>query len=283
MFIDSHQHFWRYSPTEHAWMTPAMSAIQRDFLPSDLKPLLAVTGFERSIAVQARQSLEETRWLLQLADHHESIAGVVGWVDLCSDQAAEQLAEFARCGGPRGRSKLVGVRHVVHDEPDDRFMLRAEFRRGVGMLSKHRLTYDLLLFPRHLPIATALVDEFVAQPFVVDHLAKPPIASGELNPWVDDLRELARRDNTYCKLSGMATEADWRRWQPSDFVPYLDAALEVFGPDRLMIGSDWPVCTLAGDYETVMGAVLGYVERLAPSERTAILGTTCRRFYRLEE
>ena len=201
MRIDSHQHFWRYDPAHHVWMTDAMAALRRDYLPDELAPLLRASGFDGTIAVQARQLLEETEWLLALAERHSSIKGVVGWVDLCSTELTAQLERFAP------HPKLVGVRHVVHDEPDDRFMLRPEFRRGIARLAEFELAYDLLLFPRHLSVAVTLVDEFEDQLFVLDHIAKPAIRDRLLAPWREDLRRLAERPNVFCKLSGMVTEA----------------------------------------------------------------------------
>src|SRR5277367_3102610 len=258
MRLDSHQHFWHYNPDEHTWMSNRMTALKRDFLPEDLAPLLASIQFDGCIAVQARQSLEETRWLLELADNHDLIRGVVGWVDLRSNDLPRQLESFAR------NPKLAGVRHVVHDEPDDEFMLRPEFRRGISRLQEFDLTYDLLLFPRHLPVAVELVKEFPAQPFVLDHVAKPKIAEGLLSPWREDIGALAQFPNVFCKLSGMVTEAKWRRWQAGDFRSYLDIVFEAFGPERLMIGSDWPVCTLSGDYGPTMRIVIDYARQFSP-------------------
>lgn len=276
MRIDSHQHFWHYSPSEHTWMTGQMPVLKQDFLPKHLLPLLESIHFDGCVAVQARQSLEETRWLLQLAQEHTSIRGVVGWVDLCSEQVRAQLQRFA--ADPR----LVGVRHVVHDEPDDLFMLRPEFRRGLAQLQDFGLTYDLLLFPRHLPVAVQLVQQFPRQPFVLDHIAKPLIGQGVTTPWADDLRRLAQFPNVFCKLSGMITEADWKHWQPPDFDPYLDIVVNAFGENRLMIGSDWPVCMLAGDYRAAMNVVIDYVKKFSAPTQAAILGGACAGFYGIE-
>jgi L-fuconolactonase len=276
MRIDSHQHFWRYSPTEHVWMTDAMRVIQRDFLPEDLQPLLTQLNFDGCVAVQARQSLEETRWLLELAERNSFIRGVVGWVDLCSPDLPGQLEEFAK------QPRLVGVRHVVQDEPDDAFMLRPEFRRGIAQLRDFGLTYDLLLFPKHLRIAVQLVKEFPDQPFMLDHIAKPAIADGVVSPWREDLQRLAQFPNVLCKLSGMVTEANWHAWQADDFRPYLDTTLEAFGTERVMIGSDWPVCTLSSDYRSTMQIVTEYVRQFSQAEQAAILGETCTRFYGLD-
>jgi L-fuconolactonase len=274
--LDAHQHFWIYEAAQYPWMGPEHDAIRRDFLAADLVPHLNEIGFDASVAVQARQTPEETRWLLALAEGNDRIAGVVGWVDLCSPSIPAQLDEFA------GSRKLVGVRHVVHDEPDDEFMLRDDFQRGISALGSVGLTYDLLVFPRHLSAAMTLVDRFPYQQFVVDHIAKPDIAGGVLDPWAGRIRELARRENVFCKLSGLVTEADHATWKPSDFEPYIETVLEAFGPSRLMIGSDWPVCTLAGTYESVMRLALEAIRGLAAEEQDAICGGTCARFYRLE-
>jgi L-fuconolactonase len=274
--IDAHQHFWHYNPAAHIWMTDAMSGLKRDFLPEDFKPLLEGLRFEGCIAVQACQNLEETRWLLELAEASDFIRGVVGWVDLCSPAVVDQLEQFA------AHNRFVGVRHIVQDEADDNFMLRDDFRRGIARLAGFGLTYDVLIFPRQLPAAIRLVQEFPQQPFVLDHIAKPPIAAGTLARWEDGVRELARLPNICCKLSGMVTEARWTEWRPADFRPYLDVVFEAFGPDRLMIGSDWPVCTLAGGFEAAMGIVINYIGQFPPAVQAGILGGNCARFYALE-
>jgi L-fuconolactonase len=276
MRIDAHQHFWRYSSEEYGWISEAMPAIRRDFLPGDLKPLLDAAGFQASVVVQARQTLEETRWLLELADANAHVAGVVGWVELCSRDVLGQLEDFA------ANPKFAGVRHVLQDEPDDAFMLREDFRAGLGLLNGFGLAYDLLLHPRHLPVAAKLVAEFPEQRFVLDHLAKPFIADRIIAPWREDLKALAYFPNVCCKLSGMVTEAKWGAWTDADFAPYLDAALEAFGAERLMIGSDWPVCLLSGDYGATMGIVMEYLRKLSEAEQAAILGGNCARFYRLK-
>jgi L-fuconolactonase len=247
--------------------------LKRDFLPRDLKPLLASEGFDGSIAVQARQSLEETRWLLELAEHNDFVKGVVGWVDLCSTELPAQLERFAE------HPKLVGVRHIVQGEPDDEFMSRPEFRKGIARLAGYGLTYDLLLYPRHLPVAVKLVREFPKQPFVLDHIAKPGIADGVLEPWSRDIRELARFGNVCCKVSGMVTEARWKRWRAEDFRPYLDAVFEAFGPERVMIGSDWPVCTVSASYAETIAIVKDYIRQFSDEQQNAILGENCATFY----
>jgi L-fuconolactonase len=273
MRIDSHQHFWLYNSAHHTWMTEEMALLRRDFLPPDLAPLLKSVGFDGSIVVQARQMLEETDWLLALADRYDFIRGVVGWVHLRAADVRSQLRRYA------GHPKFRGVRHIVHDEPDLEFMTLTEFRRGIRALAEFGLTYDLLLRPAHLPVARRLVSEFPQQPFVVDHLAKPLIADKRYSPWREELTLLAKFDNVYCKLSGMVTETHWRAWRPEDFTEYLDIAVDAFGPQRVMIGSDWPVCTLSGDYQTVMNIVIDYLQQFSKEERAGILGGNCARFY----
>ncbi len=222
MQIDSHQHFWKFTADEFPWIKPDWP-IRRDYLPADLAPLLQRHGITSSVAVQARQSLEETRWLLQLAEAHSWIAGVVGWVDLCSNQVEKSLDEF------KSQRKFVGVRHVVQDERDDAFMLRSDFHRGIAALRRFGLTYDILIFPRQLPAAIGLVAQFPEQKFVVDHLAKPPIAATMFSPWREQIEQLARFSNVFCKLSGFLTEADWKLWREADFSPYFDVVLAAFG------------------------------------------------------
>jgi L-fuconolactonase len=271
--IDAHQHFWMYNAEEYGWMDDNCDPIKRDFMPPDLKPLLDRLGFAGSIAVQARQTLGETRWLLELADRYDWIKGVVGWVDLCSENVEEQLAKFA------AHPKLRGVRHVVHDEPDDGFMLRADFQRGISKLQAYGLTYDLLLFPRHLKPAVQLVEKFPEQKFVLDHISKPDIANGVLSGWKEGIYELASHPNVYCKLSGMVTEAKLGAWKTEDFRPFLDVVFDAFGTDRLMIGSDWPVCLISGEYDSVMGIVIDYVKALPEDGQAAVLGGNCAAFY----
>jgi L-fuconolactonase len=277
MRIDAHQHFWKYHPDHQTWMTSDMEVLRRDYLPDELEPLLEAIGFGGTIAVQARQMLEETEWLLKLADEHNFIKGVVGWVDLLSPALRAQLVKFSK------HPKLVGVRHVIHDEPDDRFMLRPEFRRGIAQLREFGLTYDLLLFPRHLPIAVELVAEFPTQFFVLDHIAKPAIREGRVSPWREDLMRLAQFPNMRCKLSGMVTEAKWKQWRPEDFRRYLDIVIEAFGTDRVMAGSDWPVCILSGDYVSTMNIVIDYARQFPAEVCQGILGGNCARFYGINQ
>jgi L-fuconolactonase len=271
--LDSHQHFWQYDLRQYGWMTSQMSALRRDFLPADLAPLLKIAETDGTIAVQARQSLAETAWLLKLADQHSFIRGVVGWVDLCAHDVCEQLGSFA------AYPKFRGVRHVAHDEPDERFMRRAEFRRGIAALAEFGLTYDLLVFPRHLAVAQELVAEFPRQLFVVDHVAKPAVKTALIWPWADDLRALAAAPNVYCKLSGLTTESEWGTWRAADVHRYFDVACEAFGPARLMFGSDWPVCTLSTAYDTAVALVRDWAAQFPLELREGIMGENAAAFY----
>jgi len=272
MKLDSHQHFWKYDEREYPWI-PKGSPLHRDWLPDDLRPLLEQAGLDGSIAVQARQTLEESRWLLELADRHPLIKGVVGWVDLRADNVEEQLARFA------AHPKFVGVRHVVQDEPDDEFMVRPDFLRGIAKLKAHGLKYDILIYPKQLPAAIELVRRHPEQPFVLDHIAKPLIKDGVVSPWREQIRELAKHPNVLCKVSGMITEANWTGWKAADFKPYLDIVFSTFGEDRLMYGSDWPVALHAGSYERVFGLVNDYVASMSTPARAAFFGGNAAKFY----
>jgi L-fuconolactonase len=275
MLVDAHQHFWIYRREEYDWIDNSMSALRRDFLPEDLQPELMSAGFSGSVAVQARQTLEETRWLLELADRSPQILGVVGWVDLRSPEVRAQLKRFAR------NPKLVGIRHVVQAEPDDRFLLQPEFLRGISMLEEFDLAYDILIYARHLPVAAEFVERFPRQRFVLDHMAKPMIRTGEIDSWAQGIRRLAAFPNVFCKLSGLITEADWQDWKPEHIKPYLDIAWSSFGPDRLMTGSDWPVCLVAGSYARTVGLVNDYLLGHTRATREAVLGENAKRFWRL--
>ncbi len=273
--IDAHQHFWHYTPQAYPWITEDLSVLKRDYLPADLQPLLQASGFAGCVAVQASQTEAETEFLLKLADSHDFIKGVVGWIDLQDYNVKHYLQQWAE------RPKLCGFRHIVHDEPDDAFLLRPEFIRGVKALQSFDLTYDILIFEKHLPAALSFVSYLPDAKLVVDHLAKPKIARQELSPWQDNIRSLAQYPNVYCKISGMVTEADWQHWKEEDFTPYLDTVVEAFGTDKLMIGSDWPVCRLAGDYETVMRLTMNYFKSFSAAEQENIFGGNAIRFYNL--
>ncbi len=273
MIIDAHQHFWHYQPARDTWITEDMAVIRRDFLPNDLVPELDRNHVNASIAVQASQSEDETQFLLDLARGNDRIGGVVGWVDLQSDRVQERL-EFWR-----GHDKLRGFRHVAQAEPDDRFLVRDTFVRGVRALAEYGFSYDILIFPRQLPAAIGLVERCPGQRFVLDHIAKPPIKAGEIGDWARDIRSLASAGDVYCKLSGMVTEHDWRSWQPRDFDRYLDVVFEAFGPERLMFGSDWPVCLVAASYAQVKQIVVDYTQRNTPEFLAAVMGENAARFY----
>lgn len=277
MKIDSHQHFWKYNPVEYAWISEEMDILKKDYLPSDLSPELSKINFDGCIAVQARQTLEETEWLLKLASENDFIKGVVGWVDLRSKEVENQLKHFTQS------EKLVGVRHVIHDEPDIDFMLRADFVKGLAKLEHFGLTYDLLLFPKHLENAIKLVSSFPRQKFILDHIAKPDIKRNNSFSWAREIKLLSRFPNVFCKLSGMVTEADWKKWRPADINPYLDVVLDAFGTHRVMIGSDWPVCKVAGEYQDVMGVVSSYINKLGKAEQDLILGQNAARVYKLKQ
>ena len=275
MKIDAHQHFWIYTPETQGWIDDSMAVLKRHFLPQHLKRELENNGFDGSVAVQAPQTLEETRWLLDLAAKNPFIKGVVGWVDLRGKDARRQLAEFAK------NPKFKGVRHIAQAEPDDQFLVGKEFTEGISVLRELGLTYDILVFPRQLQAAVELARKFPNQPFVLDHIAKPEIKAGNMSPWQKSIKELAKNPNVYCKLSGMTTEADWKEWDPSDFAPYLEVVIKAFGPQRLMIGSDWPVCLLAGDYFSAVKIVKGYISYMSQSDQDAILGGNAMKFYKL--
>jgi L-fuconolactonase len=275
MRIDAHQHFWIYSPQEYGWIDDSMDAIRRNFLPEDLVPELQQNGYAGSVAVQARQTLDETRHLLSLADQDERILGVVGWVDLCSREVRSQLSKFS------DHSKFVGVRHIVQSEPDERFLLREDFKRGIAALEEFDLAYDILIYTKHLPVAAEFVEKFPRQRFVLDHMAKPPIKAGQIERWADGVRRLAQFPKVLCKLSGLVTEADWHNWKTEQIVPYLDIAFEAFGPERLMIGSDWPVCLVAASYTTAMNVVQNWIRQFRLETQEAILGQNAQRFWKL--
>jgi L-fuconolactonase len=274
MKIDSHQHYWHFNVQDYGWMGENMLAIKRNFLPEDLVSELRSIDFDGSIAVQARQSIEETNWLLELADLNPQIKGVVGWVDLQSEQAEVQISSFAK------HPKAIGVRHVIHDEADIDFILRPAFIGGIKLLEKYNLAYDILIFPKHLNNTIQLVKQCSEkQIFVVDHIAKPFIKDGILSPWKEEITELASFPNVYCKISGMVTEADWNNWQPEDIKPYLDVVFRAFGNERIMIGSDWPVCLVAGKYNEVMNVVLNYISEFDENDKNKILGDNAAKAY----
>jgi len=275
MTIDSHHHFWHYTTADYGWIDDEMKIIRRDFLPADLKATLAAAKVDGAISVQARQSLEETDWLLSLADEHEFLRGVVGWVPLASADVESHLQRYA------SRKKLRGVRHVVQGEPDDRFILGDAFNRGISLLKKFGLRYDILILEKHLPPTIEFVDRHPQQVFIVDHIAKPRIRAVEIADWRRDITELAKRPNVYCKVSGMVTEADYREWTPATLQPYFDVVLNAFTPQRLMYGSDWPVCLVACGYQKWIDTVRGWTAPLSAAEQARIFGQTAIEAYGL--
>ena len=275
--IDSHQHFWNYDAAEYGWIGENMKALRRDYLPSDLAKEMAQRGVKRSVAVQARQTVGETRWLLGLAAENSSIAGVVGWMPLVSEGLEEQLAALPN------RAALKGLRHVLQDEPDDELMRSPEFNRGLEAVKEAGLTYDVLVYEGQMESAIALVDRHPELRFVLDHTGKPRIADGVMEPWRTRLKELAQRPNVYCKLSGMVTEADWNGWSANALEPYAKTVLESFGPERTMFGSDWPVCLVAASYARWCDTVQGWIEEFSAEERDAVMGGTAARVYGIEE
>jgi L-fuconolactonase len=274
--IDAHQHFWRFDPVRDAWITSDMARIRRDFLPPDLEPELRASGMDGCIAVQADQSEDETRFLLDLAHRHDFVRGVVGWVDLRSPDLDSILSRWA------DDPLLRGVRHIAQAEADD-FLARNDVVDGIGRLRDVGLTFDLLVYEHQLPAAIELAERLPDQPMVLDHLGKPRIRDGVLEPWATRLRELARHENVWCKLSGMVTEADWKTWRHADLRPYLEVAFECFGTDRLMFGSDWPVCLVAATHGQVTAVLEEYGGGLSSDERSALFGGNAVRFYGLEE
>lgn len=275
MRIDSHQHFWLYNAIRHDWINEDMQAIRRDFLPSHLQPILAKNDFDGCVAVQAEQVVGENEFLLKLAAEHPFIKGVVGWVDLQAEDIDEQLSHY------RQFPLIKGFRHVLQGEADRSLMLRPQFRQGIAALQKAGFTYDLLIFPDQIQICTELVSEFPNQPFVLDHIAKPYIRDGKIDQWAADIKALAQHPNVCCKVSGMVTEANWKAWHKEDFTPYLDVVVSAFGTDRLLFGSDWPVCNVAGGYDEVVSIVQDYFASFTASEQAAIWGENAARFYRL--
>lgn len=277
MIIDAHQHFWKLDmPFDHGWLyEPQHAPICRDYLPSDLAPLLKAAGVSKSVFVQTQHNLDENRWALKLADDNDFIVGVVGWIDLASEQCEDQLLEFLES------PKFVGVRHITQGEQDDDFIVRPEIVRGLKVLQKHKVAFDLLFYTQHLKHAATLADMLPELPMVVDHLSKPKIKDGIVGGWRNDLKRAAAHPNVFCKLSGMVTEADWKNWKPSDLKPYVETALESFGPERCMFGSDWPVCELAAPYGTVLTALKEVLGPLSDDEYKRIFSQTAIDFYGL--
>lgn len=271
--IDAHVHLWRYDASELDWISDDMAALRRDFLAGDIARELVGAGVRGAVAVQARSTLAENDFLLAQQAASSAILGVVGWVDLRAPDVEAVLERYA--------GKLVGVRHIVQSEPDDNFLLRSDFQRGVSLLDRFGMTYDILIFPRQLPAACAFADRNPGLRLILDHLAKPPIATGGMEPWARDLRALARRPHVHLKLSGLVTEADWASWTPDQLRGYLDVAFEAFGADRIVFGSDFPVCLVAASYQRVKRVVDDYCAKLSDTERGGVLAGNAIAFYRL--
>lgn len=274
--IDSHQHFWQVGRFDYPWMSAEVETLYRDFLPEALEPVLQDCGVRQTVLVQASNSLAETRWLLELAEHHRFIAGVVGWVDLTSPQVDDQIIDFI------AYPKFKGVRHLVESEPADDWLAQAEVLAGLNRLAAHGVAYDLLVHTRHLKSVLRVAERCPDLRLVVDHMAKPPIASGEMMEWARELKAVAQIPGMYCKLSGLVTEANHHAWTTADLIPYVECALEWFGAERMMIGSDWPVCLLAAGYARVLDAYQEMLAGLPENARQPILAGNAASFYRLE-
>ncbi|OEJ98675.1 amidohydrolase [Flavivirga aquatica] len=275
MIIDSHQHFWNYEPKKHEWIDDDMAAIRQDFLPSNLKKVYSENGIDGCVAVQADQTLIETDFLLDLSKQYDFIKGIVGWVDLRGDNIDAVLDNYNQF------NKIKGFRHIVQGEPDHNFLLRPHFLRGIKALEKHNFTYDILIFPHQLGAALEFVRHFPNQKFVIDHIAKPYIKDGFFDGWATLMKEIAKQENVYCKISGMITEADYKSWTEGQLHLYMDLVLNAFGTNRIMYGSDWPVCLVAGTYSQVKNLVTNFIANLSVSEQESIMGTNAIQFYNL--
>lgn len=274
--IDSHNHFWKYDAVRDSWITPEMTVIRRDFLPDDFWPALQQNNFDGCVVVQSDQSIAENAFQLKNADENDFIKAVVGWVDLQHEKVESKLARY------QSFKKMKGFRHVLQGEADRALMLKPAFKRGIGWLAKYGFTYDILIFPDQLKYATELVAEFPDQKFVIDHIAKPPIKNGKITEWKKDIAAVAKHENVSCKISGMVTEADWKKWKYIDFKPYLDAVVESFGTKRIMYGSDWPVCLVASGYDEMLGIVKKYFSSFSVNEQKLFFGGNATQFYNLQ-
>jgi L-fuconolactonase len=273
--IDAHQHFWNYDPVRDSWITDEMSVIRQDFLPEHLQPILKENGFDGCVLVQVDQSEKETVFLLGLANKNAFIKGVVGWIDLEAGNIEERLAYY------KPFNKLKGFRHILQGEKDRAYMLRPEFTRGIGALKQFDYTYDILIFPDQLQYTIQFVETFPEQKFVIDHLAKPYIKDKKIERWKEDIQQVAQNKNVYCKISGMVTEAGWQSWKEKDFIPYIDVIVNAFGTDRIMFGSDWPVCLLAAGYNDVVNIVKDYFSSFTQNEQDKFFGQNTIKFYNL--
>ena len=276
MKIDSHHHFWNYDPVEYSWIGDHMAKLRRNFTPDDLLKEIQDAGIDGVISVQASQSLKETEFLNDYAKQHDFIKAVVGWVPLANPDVEPHIERWAQ------EEKVVGMRHVVQDEPDDNFILGKEFNNGVSLLKNYGLLYDILIYERQLSPSIKFVDQHPNQVFILDHIAKPRIGDNAFDPWRAHMQDLAKRENVYCKLSGMATEAKWDDWTPEQIRPYMEIALDAFGPSRMMFGSDWPVALLAIEYKQWVDIVADFVSTLSEEEQAQFWGTTAQEAYRLK-
>jgi len=275
MKIDAHQHFWKFDPVRDSWITNEMSVIQKDFFPNDLKPVLQQNGFDGCVAVQASQAEEETEFLIGLARENDFIKGIVGWVDLQADSITERLEHY------KSDAIVKGFRHVLQGEAQRDLMLSPNFKRGIAALQRYGFTYDVLIFPDQLKFSNELIASFPEQKFIIDHIAKPNIKKGEIDEWKNDMEKIAQHQNVYCKISGMVTEADWKAWEKENFTPYLDVVVNSFGIDRVVFGSDWPVCLVAASYEKMLGIVEDYFSAFSKQEQEKFFGANAIRFYDL--
>jgi len=273
--IDAHQHFWKFDPVRDSWINDDMRVIQRDFMPTDLFPILKANGVEGCVTVQSDQSENENMFQLANAEKHDFIKGIVGWTDLQSDAVEDQLTYYST------QKKMKGFRHVLQGEPQRDFMLRPQFKRGIGLLNRFNFTYDILVFTDQLKYTATFVAEFPNQPFVIDHLAKPNIKDRSLDDWKKDILAVAKYENVMCKISGMVTEADWKNWKYADFIPYLDVIVNAFGTNRIMFGTDWPVCTVAGSYGEVLNLVRTYFSTFSKAEQELFFAKNASNFYNL--
>lgn len=273
--IDSHQHFWKFDPVRDSWIDDSMAAIRRDFYPQDLEPILNKHNIDGCIAVQADQSEAETEFLLSLAEKHDFIKGVVGWVNLMDPHVRERIAHYSSF------KKLKGIRHVLQGEPDRAYMLNPQFMKGIAALKNYDLAYDILIFPDQLGYTNQFVKNISGVRYVIDHIAKPDIKNRNIEKWANNMKIIARHENVWCKVSGMVTEADWQNWEISDFEPYLDVIFEAFGANRVMFGSDWPVCNVAGGYDKMISIVENYISRLSADEQSRFWGLNAIEFYKL--
>jgi L-fuconolactonase len=275
--IDAHQHFWKYNPVRDSWINDDLQILRNDFLPEDLSPILKSAGFDGCITVQSNQSESENDFQLNNAHENSNIKGVVGWLDLQTNDLDEKLAYYSQF------EKFKGIRHILQGEAQRDFMLRPVFLKGINKLKHYNLTYDILIYPDQLGYTKTFIAKFPDQPFVINHLAKPDIKNRHIDTWKKEMEEIANYENVYCKLSGMVTETDWKNWKPDDFTPYLDVVVEAFGTNRLMFGSDWPVCNVAGKYQQVVEIISNYLKSFTQNEQGQIFGDNAIRFYQINE